>query len=99
VYSCAAPGESAAFAELDHLAAAQHHDAVGDLRDDGEIVGDVERRGAVFADQLAERGQHLDLRRHVERGRRLVEHDDVGPRAIAIAAIARCNWPPETSCG
>ena len=33
-------------AELDHLAVSEHHDAVGDLGDDGEVVGDVERRRA-----------------------------------------------------
>ena len=31
-----------------------------------------------LADQLAEGGEALDLRGHVERGRRLVEDEDVG---------------------
>ena len=65
-------------AELDHLAAPEHHDPVGDLGDDREVVGDVERRRAVLADELAEGGEAFDLRRHVERGRRLVEDQDVG---------------------
>ena len=65
-------------AEFDHLAAPQHHDAVGDLGDDGEVVGDVERRRAVLADELAESGEAFDLGRHVERGGRLVEDEDVG---------------------
>ena len=74
------------------LPRAQHHDAVGDLRDDGEVVGDVERRRAVFADELAERGEAFDLRRHVERRGRLVEHQDVGlAPTIAIAAMTRCE--------
>ena len=67
-------------AEFDHLAAPEHHDAIGDLRDDREVVGDIQRGGAVLADQFAERRQAFDLRRHVQRGRRLVEHDDIGPR-------------------
>ena len=83
-------------AELDHLAVPQHHDAVGDLGHHGEIVRDVERRRAVLADQLAERGQHVDLRGHVERGGRLVEDEESGLATIAIAAIARCSWPPDT---
>ena len=65
-------------AEFDHLAALEHHDAIGDLRDDREVVGDVERRRAVPANELAKRGEALDLRRHVERGGRLVEDQDVG---------------------
>ena len=65
-------------AELDHLAALQHHDPVGDLGDDREVMGDVERRRAVLADELAKRRQALDLRRHVERRGRLVEDEDVG---------------------
>ena len=65
-------------AELDHLAAPQHHDPVGDLGDDGEVVGDVERRRAMLADELAEGGETFDLGRHVERGGRFVEDEDVG---------------------
>ena len=36
---------------------------------------------------LRNAARHFDLRRHVERGGRLVEHHDVGLAAIAIAAI------------
>ncbi len=67
----------ARIAELDHFPASQHHDAVGDLGDDGEIVGDVEGRCAVLADELPERGEAFDLGRHVERGGRLVEDENV----------------------
>ena len=65
-------------AQLDHVAVAQHHDAVGHLRHDGEIVGDVEGRRVELLDHVADRRQHLDLRGDVERGRRLVEDDQVG---------------------
>ena len=68
-------------AVFDHLAVAQHHDVVGDLRDDGEVVGDVERRGAGLVDGALDRREHVDLGGHVERGRRLVEDDEVGLRA------------------
>ena len=62
---------------LHHLAVPQHHDAVGDLRDHGEVVRDVDRRGPELPDEVLDRGQHLDLRRDVEGGRRLVEDDEV----------------------
>ncbi len=65
-------------AEFDHLAPSQHHDSVGDLGDDGEVVGDIERRGAMLPDELAEGGEAFDLSRHVERGGRLVEDENVG---------------------
>ena len=67
-------------AELDHLAALEHHDPIGDLGDDGEVVGDVERGRAMLADEFAEGGQTLDLCGHVECGRRFVEDQDVGLR-------------------
>ncbi len=63
--------------ELDHLAALEHHDPIGDLRDDGEVVGDVERRRSVLADELAKGGEAFDLRRYVQGGRRLVEDQNV----------------------
>ena len=81
-------------ADFDHLAVAKHHDAMRDLRHDREIMGDVETGGAEFADEIAQEREHLDLRRHVERGGRLVEHDHVGAathrhgrhRALQLAA-------------
>ncbi len=51
---------------------AQHHDAVSDLRDYSEVVTDVEGRRPVERNELFQMGQHLDLRRHIECGRRLI---------------------------
>ena len=65
-------------AEFDHLAASQHHDPVSDLGDDGKVVGDIEGRRAMLPDELAEGGEAFDLSRHVERGGRLVEDENVG---------------------
>ncbi len=62
------------------LAVAQHHDVIGDLRDDGEVVRDVERRRAGLFDRALDGGEHVDLRGHVERRRRLIENDQVGFR-------------------
>ena len=64
-------------APFDQPAVAQHHDLVRHLRDDGEIVGDVERGDAGVADGVLDGRQHVDLRGHVERGGRLVEDDQV----------------------
>jgi hypothetical protein len=81
-------------APFDHLAVAQHHDLVGDLRDDGEIVRDVERCNAGRGDRLLDRGEHVDLGRHVERGRRLVEDDEVGLRAQRHCRHHTLELPP-----
>ena len=43
--------------------------------DDREVVADVERGRVVAPAQLAHRREHVRLRRDVEAGRRLVEHD------------------------
>ena len=63
---------------LHHLAVAQHHDPIGDLGHHGEVVADIEPRRVMHADELADRGQHLDLGRHIQRRGRLVEHQYVG---------------------
>ena len=63
---------------LHHAAIAQHGDAVGHVRDHGEVVGDEEQGGAVVAVQLAQQVEHLALAHHVERGRRLVGDHEVG---------------------
>ena len=47
--------------------------------DDGEVVADVERRDAVRVAEVAHGAQHVRLRRHVEAGGRLVEHDHARP--------------------
>ena len=68
---------------------------------------DVEGGGAVLADALPDRGQHLDLGRDVERRRRLVEDDQVGPAghrhrghgALQLAArdLVRIAFEPKRS--
>ena len=64
-------------ASLLHFAALQHHDAVGDLGDDRKIVGDIDTRDPARPHDRLECAQHLDLRRHVECRRRLVEDDEL----------------------
>ncbi len=56
-----------------HLfAPAQHLDAVGHLRHHGQVMGDVERRCAVLANQRLEQDQDLDLCGDIECGGRLI---------------------------
>src|SRR5438132_9696136 len=47
--------------------------AIGDLRDDGEIMADVEDGGADAALEVGDQLENAGLRRDVEAGRRLVE--------------------------
>ena len=55
--------------------------------------------GAELALQVAQQVQHLALHGHVERRRRLVGDQHVGPQASAMAIITRWRMPPESSCG
>jgi hypothetical protein len=68
-------------AQLDDVAAAQHQDAIGDLRDHREIVGHVDTGGALIANDLLEGTQHLDLGGDVQRRGRFVQHHEVGSAA------------------
>ena len=60
------------------VAAKQHLHPVGHLCHHGKVVGDIDRRGLELFDNLADRNKHLDLGRHIECRRRLVENDQVG---------------------
>ena len=62
--------------DLDHTAGIHDADPVGDLRQQAEIVGDIEHRHAKPRAQIDQQRDDLLLRRHVEAGRRLVEHDE-----------------------
>ena len=69
----------AGVAFLNQVPPAQHHDAVGHLRHHRQIVGDVDGGGVELPHDVLDRGQDLDLSRHVERRSRFVEHDQIGP--------------------
>ncbi len=70
--------EVAGAPDLHDFSSAQDRDAVGDLGDDAEIVRDEEHAGAVLALQVADQREDLRLRRHVERGGRLVGNQQRG---------------------
>ena len=65
--------------QLDDLAEVHHRDSVGDVADDGEVVGDEEVRQVEVLLQLDEEVQHLRLDRDVERRHRLVGDDELRP--------------------
>ena len=59
------------------LAIVENDDMVGDLRDNRQIMCDIDGGGTFFLDHLLEGFQHLNLGGHVERGRRLVKNEQV----------------------
>ena len=64
---------------LENAPQVHHRHPVGGLGDHAEIVGDEEDRHAELGDQLLHQVDHLPLDRHVERGRRLVGDQELGP--------------------
>jgi hypothetical protein len=52
--------------------------AIGELRDHAEIVGDEDHRGAAVAAALKQQLENLRLHGNVERGRRFVSDDEPG---------------------
>ena len=70
---CGAASSGSVAASSRDAAVSQHDNVVGHLRDDREVVGHVDARDLALTDHLLERAQHFDLRRDVERRRRLVE--------------------------
>ena len=85
--------------QLDDLAEVHDRDPVGDVADDGEVVGDEEVGQVELLLQLDEQVEHLRLDRDVERGHRLVgddelraQHEGAGeadPLALAAAELVR----------
>jgi hypothetical protein len=65
-------------AGLDHAPAVHHHDPVGHLGDDPEVVGDQDRAGVGLLLGSLEDLEDLRLDRHVERGGRLVGDQHLG---------------------
>ena len=81
---------------LDELARVEHADAVAHLRDHAEVVADEQHRGASSLPELRDQVEHLGLDGRVEPGRRLVEDEQLGSVASAIAITTRCCMPPES---
>ncbi len=79
VYGCVGAIEHGVdVADLDDPSEVHHGDAVGDVADDGEVVGDEQVREAELGAELVEEVDDAGLDRHVEGGDRLVEDDQLG---------------------
>ena len=76
-------------AELDDPAEVHHRDAVRDVADDGEVVGDEHERQVEPVLQVDEQVDDLGLDRHVQRRHRLVGEDHARFDATAPGP-ARC---------
>ena len=63
-------------ADGEALAVGQHHDRVGEPRDLGDRMADVDDRNAELVAQPLDVVEDLGLARHVERGQRLVHQQD-----------------------
>ena len=81
-------------ADLDDLAEVHHRDAVAEVLDDGEVVGDEQDREAEPQLEVAQQVEDLRADRHVERRHRFVGDEELrfdGERpgdadALALAA-------------
>jgi hypothetical protein len=81
------------------LAAAQHDDAVGHLRDHRQVVRDVHRRRTRMR-TTSRNARSTSI--WVVTSSAVVGSSRItraGSVMKAMAAITRCNWPPETWCG
>ncbi len=80
VYGCVGAREDLlGRATLDDLAVLHHADPVGEAPHDAEVVGDEEHAHPLLALQLGQKLEDLRLDRDVERGRRFVGDQQVGP--------------------
>ena len=87
------------WAFLDHLAGVHHADPVAHRADHAQVVSDQQDRRIGLDAQRAHEVEHLGLDRGIEAGRRLVEHEQRGSQASAIAITTRCCMPPDSWCG
>ena len=78
VYGCCGCAKSSSHRRLLRLpAGVHHHDPVGEVGDDAEVVRDQDDRRAEPLAELAQEVEDPRLDRHVERGRRLVGDQDL----------------------
>ena len=67
-------------AALDDLARIHHRDAVAQLGDQPEMMGDEQNRASSVLLKLLQQSDDLDLERGIERGRRLIGNQQLGLR-------------------
>ena len=76
---CGCPNDVGAWPHLDDTAAIHDSDAVGYLDRDADVVGDEDDCEPLFALELAQKQEHLDLVGGVERGGGFVGEQDLRP--------------------
>ena len=85
--------------QLHDLAEVHHGDPVGDVADDGEVVGDEEVRQPELALEVLSR---LRICAWIETSSAETGSSATISRGVVIERAAipmRCRWPPENSCG
>ena len=98
VYGCRGAEERLVRGVLGYLSEVHHHDAVGDVAHDREVVGDEQVRQVVLFLEVKQEIENLCLDRHVECRHGLVAHDEVGVEghgagdADALALPTRDSW-------
>jgi hypothetical protein len=63
-------------AHLEDAAGIHDRNAVSDLRDNGEIVRDIDHRNLALTSEAHQFAEHSRLRDHIEASGWLVQHDD-----------------------
>src|SRR3989440_3015675 len=84
---------------LDDLSGIHRGDSVAELRDDGQVVGDVEDRGVDPFLQVLQEPENLGLGRDVERGRGFVRNHEGGLAGQCHGDHHTLLHPPLSSCG
>src|SRR5277367_5835148 len=69
------PEQHGLVSDFDNTAEIHHRDAVADMGDDSEVMGDEKIRKVMLALQVDQQIDHLRLDRDVKRGDRLVAND------------------------
>ena len=80
-------------AVFNHLALLQDHDMVRNLCNHRKVVGDIEGRNTGVADGVLDRGQHVDLRGHIQCRCRFVKHHQIRFRAEREGRHAALQLP------
>ncbi len=97
VVRIAKQGSDRAF--LHEAAGIEHADPIAQPGDGTEIVADEQDGGAELAPQRVDEIEYLGFDGGVEAGRRLVEDEQRGSLASAMAITTRCCMPPDNWCG
>ena len=80
--------------DLAELAEVHHRDAIADVLDDGQIVGNEDQRQPVLRLQVLEQVQHLGLHADVEALTGSSQMISVGSSTSERAMEMRWHWPP-----